>query len=281
MAVRRERNLRARTFAGRLMLLGAVSAVLITGCSAPDTPSADVASKSVDDFNGRFVATYEPAGDTANAGEETFLRDHTVLEDFTDAMNEYVRIPRDVKVIAKDCGESNAFYFPDEHAIEICYELSAQERETFTSAGDSGEALDTAVYQSIVATLYHEAGHAFIGELELPITGREEDVADQMAAYILTSDDESKDFLLTTADSYALAGERIETYDDTAFSDTHSLAAQRSVNFLCYVYGSDESTFEYLVDDGALNAERAEGCADEYTQLTTAWETLLAPYIRR
>lgn len=247
----------------------------------PDTPSADVASESVDDFNGRFVATYEPAGDTVNAGEETFLRDRTVLEDFTDAMNEFVRIPRDVKVIAKDCGESNAFYFPDEHAIEICYELSAQERETFTSAGDSGEALDTAVYQSIVATLYHEAGHALIGELELPITGREEDVADQMAAYILTSDDESKDFLLTTADSYALAGERIVTYDDTAFSDTHSLAAQRSVNFLCYVYGSDESTFEYLVDDGALNAERAEGCADEYTQLTTAWETLLAPYIRR
>ncbi|WCT06007.1 DUF4344 domain-containing metallopeptidase [Rhodococcus qingshengii] len=281
MITHRHRNSPNRSRTLPLVLLGAFSALLLTSCSSPDTATADPAvTVNVEDFNGRFVATYEPAGTPATAAEETFLRERKVLDDFTDTMNEYVRIPRDVKVIAKDCGESNAFYVPDEHAIELCYELSAQERESFTSAGDSAEALDTAVYQSMVATLYHEVGHALIGELELPITGREEDVADQMAAYILTSDDESKDYLLTTADSYALAGSRIDTYDDTAFSDSHSLDAQRSVNFLCYVYGSDENTFQYLVDDGALNPDRAPDCATEYDQLVTAWETLLAPYTR-
>ena len=281
MSTRRNLNAWNRSRTVPLVLLGAVSALLITSCSATDTSNGDPAATNVDDFNGRFIATYEPAGTPATAAEETFLRERKVLDDFTDTMNVYVRIPRDVKVIAKDCGESNAFYVPDEHAIEVCYELSAQERETFAGAGDSAETLDTAVYQSMVATLYHEVGHALIGELELPITGREEDVADQMAAYILTSDDESKDYLLTTADSYALAGQRIEIYDDTAFSDSHSLDAQRAVNFLCYVYGSDENTFQYLVDDGALNPDRAPDCANEYTQLVTAWETLLAPYVRQ
>lgn len=37
-----------------------------------------------------------------------------------------------------------------------------------------------------MGTLSHEAGHALIAELDLKITGREEDVADQLAAYILT-----------------------------------------------------------------------------------------------
>ncbi len=227
----------------------------------------------------RNGATYEPAGSDETAAEEQFLRDNRVLDDFADHMNSYVGIPRDVKVIAKDCGESNAFYVSDEHSIEVCYELSAEERTSFSDAGDKGEDLDTAVYQSMVATLYHELGHALIEELDLKVTGREEDVADQMAAYVLTSDDESKDYLLTTADSYALSASRSGTLDASAFADAHSLAEQRSVNFLCYVYGSDEKEFEFLVDDGALDSDRAEGCADEYIQLSEAWESLLEPFV--
>ncbi|MBQ9054859.1 DUF4344 domain-containing metallopeptidase [Rhodococcus qingshengii] len=280
ITLRRRKDLpRSRTL--HVTLLGVASALLITACSSGEPSTADAnASSPAAETNGSFVVTYETAGNAENAAEETFLRDHRVLDDFADTMNSYVHIPRDVKVIAKDCGESNAYYVPDQHSIEVCYELSAQERSSFSGAGDSGDSLDTAVYQSMVATLYHEVGHALIGELELKTTGREEDVADQMAAYILTSDDESKDYLLTTADSYALAGSRIEALDDSAFADAHSLDAQRSVNFLCYVYGSDETTFQYLVDDGALNSDRAEGCAGEYTQMSEAWEALLAQYVR-
>lgn len=276
-----QRGPRSRPPRRRVLALGCVSALLVVGCDGgnssetqPRTPSVEAA-----DVGGRFVATYEPAS-TETAADEQFLRDRSVLDDFADNMNGYVRIPRDINVIGRDCGESNAFYNAEDHTIELCYELVGEERESFSAAGDSGEELDTAVYRSVVAILYHEVGHALIGELELPITGREEDVADQMAAYILTSDDDSKDFLLTAADSYALAGSRVEEYDDTDFSDTHSLDPQRSANFLCYVYGSDEITFQYLVDDGALNEDRAESCGEEYEKLSTAWDTLLEPHIR-
>ncbi|SKW97557.1 Uncharacterised protein [Mycobacteroides abscessus subsp. massiliense] len=53
------------------------------------------------------------------------------------------------------------------------------------------------------------------------------------------------------------------------------------MNFLCYVYGSDEKTFQYLVDQGSLDGDRAEGCAAEYTQMADGWEALLAPYLRK
>ncbi|WP_081347009.1 DUF4344 domain-containing metallopeptidase [Mycobacteroides chelonae] len=69
---------------------------------------------------------------------------------------------------------------------------------------------------------------------------------------MLTGDDDSKQYLLTAADSYALHANQSGTPDDSAFADTHSLDQQRAVNFLCYVYGSDEKTFRCLVDQQSM-----------------------------
>ncbi len=222
---------------------------------------------------------YKAAGSKDTKAEEKFLRGKEILEDFAADMNDFVAIPEDVDVTAEDCDESNAYYDPESHSITICYELAAQERANFSDAGDTGKKLDTAVYQSMVATLYHEAGHALIGELELSATGREEDVADQMAAYILTIDDESKEYLITTADSYALSADDVAP-NPSEYADVHSLDEQRSVNFLCYVYGSDEDGFAYLVDEEILDVDRAENCGYEFEQLVDAWDTLLDPYVR-
>ena len=254
-----------------------LTCLTIAAVSAACGPASS--SSSEEDLEGRFVIEYKSAESDETAAEEDFLRDREILEDFAADMNDFVAIPEDVNVVAEDCDESNAYYDPEAHSITICYELAADERTNFSEAGDSGEELDAEVYQSMVATLYHEAGHALIGELELAVTGREEDVADQMAAYILTIDEESKEYLLTTADSYALSSEN-KTLDESAFADVHSLDEQRSANFLCYVYGSDEDNFAYLVDDEILDADRAETCGYEFEQLVDAWDTLLAPYVR-
>ncbi|KRQ28240.1 hypothetical protein AOT83_22670 [Mycobacteroides sp. H001] len=270
------RSVRVRTAA--IVLATGVALFGAASCSERPSAQGNAATASPSE-RGQFIASYKRAATGATTAEEAFLRARRVLEDFVDNMNGYLRIPRDVQVIAKDCGESNAFYDTDQHAIELCYELSGEERAVFSSAGDSGEQLDTEVYQSVVATLYHELGHALIAELDLKITGREEDVADQLAVYVLTGDEDSKEFLLTTADSYALRAGRGSLHDSD-FADAHSLDGQRAVNFLCYVYGSDEQEFHYLVDHGDLDSGRAEGCADEYDKLVAAWGVLLTPHAR-
>lgn len=261
---------------GALQVLLAILAM--AGCNAEKnatTPQPQPAAAA-----GRFIAVYEPAAKADAQREATLWRERRLLDDFVEAMNEAVRIPRDIKVVAKECGEANAFYDPDAHVIEMCYELSAEERELFTDAGDSGEELEQELYESAVGTLYHELGHALIGELELKITGKEEDVADQMAAYVLTADEESKDYLITVADTYALAASQAQKLDDLPFYGIHSLDAQRSINFLCYVYGSDPEAFKYLVKDGSLPEERAEYCETEYVQFVDAWDALLAPHLK-
>lgn len=229
---------------------------------------------------GRFIATYARASTRGNAVEARLWKERKLLEDFVEAMNSYIRIPRDIEVIAKECGESNAYFDPETSSIELCYEMSAEERMRFEAAGDAAEDIENALYQSAVGTLYHELGHALISELELKITGREEDVADQLAAYVLTADDESRQFLVTVADTYVLSAQEQTRIEDLPTAGTHSLDFQRAVNFLCYLYGSDTGTFGYLVKDGTLPEERAENCEHEYGQLADAWESLLKPYLK-
>lgn len=259
-----------------------VVTLVLVACGAPDPSGTkrDESQGSGEELTGRFLARYETGQTDETVAESEYLQRNRVLEDFVDTMNAFVRIPQDVDVVAEDCDEANAFYYADTHSITLCHELSSSERQSFADAGDSGQELEDEVYESVVSTLYHEAGHALIAELDLPATGREEDVADQMAAYILTSDDDFEEYLITTAASYYLSADRNGPPDDSAYADTHSLDAQRSVNFLCYAYGADPETFGYLVDDGTLDADRAEGCGEEFDQLVEAWNGLLEPYLR-
>ena len=45
-------------------------------------------------------------------------------------------------------------------------------------------------------TAFHEAGHALIGEFDLPAVGREEDVADQFAAIVIVAHPNFQQFLM-------------------------------------------------------------------------------------
>ncbi|QDL27898.1 DUF4344 domain-containing metallopeptidase [Stenotrophomonas maltophilia] len=257
--------------------LSTCSLLPLAGCASESNARRVGETASAD---GRFIATYERASTQDNAVEARLWKERKLLEDFVEAMNSYIRIPRDIKVIAKECGESNAYFDPETSSIEMCYEMSAEERARFEAAGDAAEDIDNALYQSAVGTLYHELGHALISELELKITGREEDVADQLAAYVLTADEESRQFLVAVADTYVLSAQEQTHIEDLPTAGTHSLDFQRAVNFLCYLYGSDASTFGYLVKDGTLPEERAENCEHEHGQLADAWDSLLKPHLK-
>ena len=259
------------------LALGGCSLLALAACASESNARSTAEANPAD---GRFIATYASASTKEGRAEARLWKERKLLEDFVEAMNSYIRIPRDIKVIAKECGESNAYFDPESSSIEMCYEMSAEERARFEAAGDAAGDIDDALYQSAVGTLYHELGHALISELELKITGREEDVADQLAAYVLTADDESRPFLVTVADTYVLSAQEQTRIEDLPTAGTHSLDFQRATNFLCYLYGSDTAAFGYLVKDGTLPEERAENCEHEYRQLADAWDSLLKPYLK-
>ena len=228
---------------------------------------------------GKFIAAYEQPTTDETAQVAELWKSRRLLENFVESMNEFVRIPHNVQVVGKECEEANASYDSATRMIEICYELAVDEQELFASNGDTEEEAKEEAYNSIVGTLYHELGHALIGELGLKITGREEDVADQMAAYFFAKNEDMKDILITVADSYAIAAARIDDASELRFYDVHSLDAQRSTNFLCYIYGSNPDIFKSIIKEEYLPESRAEGCREEYLQLVGAWDSLLEPHL--
>ncbi|MGJ6121438.1 DUF4344 domain-containing metallopeptidase [Mycolicibacterium sp. Y3] len=270
----RDRNRPSASTVGGILIALALTS---TGCSST---SVTTATESTPANRGQFIAHYEEASSDATREEEKQLRDSHVLEDFVETVNSYVAIPRNVVVVARNCGEENAYYSYDAHEIELCYELSASERALLLDSGDDPEHVSDRVRESTIGTLYHEVGHALIAELGLKVTGREEDVADQLTAYMLTADEDAAAYLLTVANVYALSAAKVNALEDLPFYDTHSFDGQRAVTFLCYAYGAFPKRFGYLVEDGTLPEDRAVGCEAEYKQLDDAWAALLAPYLK-
>lgn len=250
---------------------------LLASC-APAQSGASASGSPATPGDGVFRVEYEEPNSPQTRQVRDELKQSGVIDDYAKLMTDFVRVPRDVTIRVKNCDEPNAYYVQEDHAIDYCYELPMDEKKLFLESGVSREELDDLVSRSAAGMLFHEGGHALIGELDLKTTGREEDVADQMSAYMLTSDEESAESLLAIAETYRLQAEKITAIEDLPYFDTHSLDQQRMVNFLCYAYGAYPDKFQDLVQEDVLPQERADGCGEEYAKMADAWGSLLEPY---
>jgi hypothetical protein len=142
---------------------------------------------------------------------------------------------------------------------------------------------DTDREHAVVASLefitYHELGHALIDLLGLPITGREEDAADQLSTYLLLTagDEVSAVTAWQGAESLRALQGRIS---ELALADEHSLGQQRFYNVLCWIYGSDPERFGTRMKEAGLPQQRATQCPHEFDVMKRAWDALLAPTVR-
>src|SRR6185369_14926273 len=126
----------------------------------------------------------------------------------------------------------------------------------------------------------HEVGDAVFDYLGVPVLGREEDAADQFAAYFLLqfAKLDARRLMVGVAYSYHIDASTPST-NKNPFADEHGLPAQRFYNILCTAYGADSKLFADLVEKGYLPKDRAEGCEGEYDQVARAMTKLIRPYI--
>lgn len=224
---------------------------------------------------GRFVVQPAIVETAQGRREAREMEELGLLQDIADALNTVVTLPRDVGLRYAECGEANAYYDPEERHILMCIELlediAATVKDQFESEDEAAEAAAGAW----LAVALHEAGHALVDVLELPVTGREEDAVDQLAAWILIQADDV-DSVLGAAASYYTEDEA----DDSDFADEHSLNRQRYFNLVCWAYGSDPDNSQELIDTWELPPARAEGCQAEYTQLDRSWSRLLREHLK-
>jgi hypothetical protein len=238
----------------------------------------------------RVVVEYVAPAQTGHKALYDVLKQHQTLELLRDLLAP-VRWPQTLRMELKGCdGVSNAWYH--DATITVCYEYV---EEIWSSANSAARPPAIAREEAFVGPLadvfLHEASHALFDMLRIPLLGREEDAADQLAAYhvLQLSKDLRRKLVLGTAWAYAselkvrrprdLHRRRLEVARHVALADEHGTTAQRLYNLLCIAYGSDKGLFADVVEQGYLPQDRAEICEDEYRQVEFAYRTLIAPHI--
>ena len=234
----------------------------------------------------RIKITYELPENPAHTSVYEDVKEHKVLERLQEFFSPF-RLVIPVEILMVDCGGDPDAEYGDGQIL-ICYEFVGALIENMPDETTSGgiEPADT-VIGPFFDTALHEFSHALFDMFYTPIFGREEDAADQLAAYLYLQlgEVEARRLILGTAYNYLI----VETNDDDSplskeefiedSAESHSLPAQRAYNLLCMAYGANPKLFGDLVSNGHLPEERAEVCQEEYEQVQQAFSDLIEPHI--
>jgi len=246
--------------------------ILITAMAMP----AFAASKT-----NRVSIRYVPPKNPAHQKIYTELKQRGALEKLQKLLSP-VRLPETLRISLDECdGEPDAFY--EDAEITICYEYIADLWENMPQETTPFGIMpiDTVIGPMFEVSL-HEFAHALFDMLELPVFGREEDAADQVAAYTLLQfgESEARRLIAGTAHAYRMDETKIDpcrSMED--YASEHGTPAQRFFNVLCIAYGADTKLFGDIVSKGYLPKTRAEFCEEEYEQVQDAVDLLIIPHI--
>ena len=127
------------------------------------------------------------------------------------------------------------------------------------------------VVGNILFVLGHEAGHAAISEMGIPVVGREEDAADIFSTLMaLMCGDCFGDRVLANAALGWFFSDRRSRRDRrpgaeaAAYYDAHGMDLQRAYAIVCLMVGSNKGKFAGIADAAKLPAERRTTCQDDY-----------------
>jgi hypothetical protein len=214
-----------------------------------------------------------------SAADHTVQTSKQAAHEIVGELKNTIALPIELRVAFEECGGPDSYYDENSHEIVICYELIDAYSELFSRTHKARTARDEAVKGAFAAMFLHEVGHALIHGWDLPITGREEDVADQFSTLMLiNSFPHGDEMALNSARSFELLAD-LESGLEKNYSDPHSLDQQRFYDTVCLVYGHEPRRYEYLIRNGTLPAERAFECEEDYARANKAWQALLSPHL--
>ena len=259
------------------------AAAFILALLLPTAPRADPSASQ------RIVISYAEPADPSHRSLARLLKEKRALERVRDLLTP-IKWPRPLTIELKGCdGEANAWYA--DASVTVCYEFLSEiwSRASSRKRPDA-ITLEDAFVGPTLDVFLHEAAHAIFDLLKIPLLGREEDAADQVAAYTVLQlpPDERRRLVIGTAYSHGralnvrTAGDlyrpRLQIGRHVTYSEVHGTPAQRLYNLLCIAYGSDKVQFSDLVSKGYLPKDRAEICEIEYRQVELAYRVLIAPH---
>ena len=226
------------------------------------------------------------------------IRDSGVFERMADRLTKTVALPHDLQIVVSDKTpkgfddpttevDGRTIFWPAAFSKATRDVLAEFLPEVIASKGPpraiskenfTADVLNVWANQFILG---HELGHAIIRQLNLPLTGLEEDSGDGFATFFTVNDkDTGPNAALGGAVLFDAMGSKRPNLTLEDFSSDHPVILQRVYNFLCCVVGSDPQHLQNsLVTDGYIPEARAILCRKEWTQLNYGWWTQLEPHL--
>jgi len=223
---------------------------------------------------------------------DTIKRGH-LAERMARLTNGTIRLRTNLAIVFKSCGSPNAYYSPRDQGLFICLEmlelmarLARADTEGVMAAGreEFAQTIDGAVW----GIFFHELGHAIISINRVPITGREEDVADQFALYFATQfvEPQGVPVVKPTVWLFTQMAKRTDlpSADQATLkrllSDEHSLDQQRIYNLACWAFGANPTRGVASVRFVELPQERGVRCISEYGTLERGVRKQFQKYLK-
>lgn len=115
-----------------------------------------------------------------------FAREDRMLEGLLEQVNREFRLNEPLSFALGECGEANAKYLPARNLVLLCVEfipfvLDGVARTFPRASQQQQKELATS---GLTFVLMHEVAHALIDIQRLPVLGRDEDAADNIASYL-------------------------------------------------------------------------------------------------
>ena len=137
---------------------------------------------------------------------------------------------------------------------------------------------------NVLFVLAHETAHAMIGEMGLPVLGREEDAADAEATIIAVkmSDAFADRVVINAARGWFLTDQRDRKEGiPSTYYDEHGMDLQRAYNIVCLLVGADSDKFGTIANDVKLPEQRQASCQDDFSNASWSWDQVLKPHMRK
>ena len=126
--------------------------------------------------------------------------------------------------------------------------------------------------------LYHEVGHLLFDELQLPVLGREEDAADNVATWTLLNKQskEADRALEDAAQGWLWSGVAYDSGgDESDYAANHSLDKQRAYQIVCLMVGKDDRAFKPIANKYSIDRDRQDSCQWDYDTVDRSLKGLL------
>jgi hypothetical protein len=249
-------------------------------CDCEEQPKISLGGRKLMPDKGDIQLAFEAAKKKELAPYRDKLESSKKFDEIVAGLNDTIAFPRSWAILMRECGRVDAYYEAGKEVqgVVICYELVEHFRGLF--AGKlAGEELEKTVIGAVFFAFLHEVGHALVHQLDLPVTGKEEDAVDQLAAVILLGAGRGTGLHMAIDGARAFLLHSKQGFSGSNFWDEHSFEEQRYYSIMCLAYGADPKKRTGLVGgkDG-LPIERAKTCPAEYERVKKAWTTILGPH---